>query len=119
MSCFKECGLDREFSYQQWESYEPGRRTRPGVGCPEGPEDVAAWSDHVLQLIPSSQCPEGCLSHREGHGYPLPSAGDESQERHRCSGPDQQIAREALKSQERHRYLGPDQQTTREALRIW
>lgn len=80
---------------------------------------MAAWSDHVLQLTPSSQCPEGCLSHREGHSYPLPSAGDESQERHRCSGPDQQTTREALKSQERHRYSGPAWQTAREALGIF
>ena len=66
------------------------------MGCPEGPEGVAAGSDHVLQLTPCSQCPEGCLSHRKGHSYPLASAGDESQERHRYSGPAQQTSREAL-----------------------
>lgn len=79
-SCFKECGLDCEFSYQQWEwalrilnpvEQAGGYAQVWGVLRPEG---VAAWSDHVHQLTPCSQCPEGCLSHRKGHSYPLASA---------------------------------------------
>ena len=33
----------------------PGRRTRPGVGCPEGPEGVAAGSS-LMTLEPIQAC---------------------------------------------------------------
>lgn len=110
VSCFKKCGLDLGFSYLQWDwalrVLSPVGRAGGGAqvwGILKDQEAVVAWSDHAHNPTPSPQCPQGCPSHRRGHGDsagrrpPSVRSGDNvSQGNHSCSGPAQQTARGAL-----------------------